>query len=56
MTWISILGTSSTGLRFVRFSPHPVETNILFFRTLWKDGYVEYAHMADIASFEVLRE
>ena len=36
------------------FSPHPVETNILFFRTLWKDGYVEYAHMADIASFEVL--
>jgi hemerythrin len=35
-------------------SPHPVETNILFFRTLWEGGYKTYAHLADIASFDVL--
>ena len=35
-------------------SPHPVETNILFFRTLWEDGYKTYAHLADITSFDVL--
>ncbi|MBF0310167.1 MAG: bacteriohemerythrin [Magnetococcales bacterium] len=37
------------------FSPHPVETNILFFRTLWEDGYRSYAHFADISSFRVLQ-
>jgi len=36
------------------FSPHPVETNILFFRTIWKNGYATYAHLADVASHEVL--
>ncbi len=36
------------------FSPHPLETNIFFFRTLWGDGYKTYAHLADIASFNVL--
>ncbi|MFW6180338.1 MAG: hemerythrin domain-containing protein [Spirochaetota bacterium] len=38
------------------FSPHPVETTILFFRTLWEGGYRTYAHLADIASFKVLED
>lgn len=38
------------------FSPHPVETNVLFFRTLWKNDYKTYAHLADIASFDVLEK
>ncbi len=37
------------------FSPHPVETSILMFRTLWEDGYRTYAHFADIVSLEILR-
>lgn len=37
-------------------SPHPVETTILFFRTLWEDSYKTYAHLADLASFQVLKE
>ena len=36
------------------FSPHPVETTVLQFRALWRDGYRTYAHYADIASFTVL--
>lgn len=36
------------------FSPHPVETSILMFRTLWVDGYRSYAHFADIVSLGVL--
>ncbi len=36
------------------FSPHPVETTILRFRSLWEDGYHTYAHYADIASFSVI--
>lgn len=36
------------------FSPHSVETNIFFFRTLWGDGYRTYAHLADIVSMDVL--
>lgn len=36
------------------YSPHPVETTILFFRALWSDGYKTYAHFADICSFEQL--
>ncbi len=36
------------------FSPHPVETNILYFRTLGDNGYKTYAHWADISSFKVL--
>jgi len=35
-------------------SPHPMETTVLFFRTQWGAGYKSYAHMADIASFDVL--
>ena len=36
------------------FSPHPVETNLFVFRTLWEDGYMTYAHLADICSLDVL--
>ncbi|MDD5300339.1 MAG: bacteriohemerythrin [Gallionella sp.] len=36
-------------------SPHPVETNIFAFRTLWGDGYRTYAHFADIVSLNVLK-
>ncbi len=35
-------------------SPHPVETTILYFRTLWGAGYKSYAHLADVASFRVI--
>lgn len=35
-------------------SPHPMETTILFFRTQWGNGYKSYAHLADIASFDVM--
>ena len=38
------------------FSPHPVETSIFIFRTLWRDGYKSYAHFADIVALEVLKE
>jgi len=38
------------------FSPHPVETNILFFRTIWESGYSTYAHLADVASHDVLKK
>lgn len=38
------------------FSPHPVEANILVFRTLWGDGYRSYAHFADIVSLDVLED
>lgn len=37
------------------FSPHPVETTVLFFRTLGRSGYRTYAHLADIASLKLLR-
>ena len=36
------------------FSPHPVETSVLTFRTLWEDGYLAYAHLADIVALKVL--
>ena len=35
-------------------SPHPMETTVLFFRTQWGGGYKTYAHLADIASFDVM--
>ncbi|HKL84933.1 MAG TPA: MBL fold metallo-hydrolase [Treponemataceae bacterium] len=38
------------------FSPHPVETNVLFFRTLWDNDYKTYAHLADMASFDLLNK
>ncbi|MDD5285078.1 MAG: bacteriohemerythrin [Desulfuromonadaceae bacterium] len=37
------------------FSPHPVETNIFVFRTLWGEGYRTYAHFADIVSLNILK-
>ena len=37
------------------FSPHPVEANIFLFRSLGENGYKSYAHWADIASFEALK-
>jgi len=37
------------------FSPHPVETSIFVFRTLWNEGYYSYGHFADIAAFDVLQ-
>lgn len=37
------------------FSPHPVETNVFFFRTMWESGYKSYSHLADIAAFDVLK-
>lgn len=36
------------------FSPHPVETSILFFRAPFEGAHKTYAHLADIASFDVL--
>jgi len=38
------------------FSPHPVETSILYFRTFWNKGYKSYGHLADIASDRILKE
>ncbi len=37
------------------FSPHPVETSILLFRTLWENGAKCYAHLADIVALSVLK-
>lgn len=37
------------------FSPHPVETTVMFFRTLDRKGYRTYAHFADIASLKLLK-
>ncbi|MBF0160121.1 MAG: bacteriohemerythrin [Magnetococcales bacterium] len=37
------------------YSPHPLETTIFHFRTLWQDGYKSYAHLADIVSLDVLK-
>ncbi|MBF0369747.1 MAG: bacteriohemerythrin [Magnetococcales bacterium] len=37
------------------FSPHPVETSLFLFRTLWENGYPTYAHFADISAFDVLK-
>jgi len=39
---------------FPAYSPHPVETNIYVFRTLWGEGYKTYAHFADIVSLSLL--
>lgn len=38
------------------FSPHPVDTNVFIFRTLWGDGYRTYGHFADIVSMSVLKD
>lgn len=36
-------------------SPHPVETSAYYFRTFWEGRYLSYAHLADIASVDVLK-
>ena len=36
------------------YSPHPVETTILYFRALWEGGYRSYGHLADIAARSIL--
>lgn len=38
------------------FSPHPVETNNYTFRVISEGGFRTYAHLADISSFDVLRD
>ncbi len=38
------------------YSPHPVETTIFHFRSMWEGGYRSYAHLADIASRRVMRD
>lgn len=50
-TWNNIEGLEVMPV----FSPHSVETNVFFFRTLWGDGYRTYAHLADIVSMDVLQ-
>jgi len=49
-TWTDINGLEVRPI----FSPHPVETSIFIFRTLWEDGYRAYAHFADIVALNVL--
>ncbi|MCE5242074.1 MAG: bacteriohemerythrin [Desulfobacteraceae bacterium] len=36
-------------------SPHPVETNILLFRAMSREGYKTYAHFSDIVGLDILR-
>ncbi|MBY0430453.1 MAG: cyclic nucleotide-binding domain-containing protein, partial [Rhodospirillales bacterium] len=48
--WNDVDGIEVMPLR----SPHPVETNIFLFRSLWAGGYRTYAHFADIAAVDVL--
>ncbi|MGD9940934.1 MAG: bacteriohemerythrin [Clostridia bacterium] len=38
------------------FSPHPVETDIFYFRAKGPDGYRTFAHLADLTAFSVLDE
>jgi hemerythrin len=38
------------------YTPHPVETNMFFFRTLWNSQYKVYAHFADVVAFDVLEK
>ncbi|MEN6327970.1 MAG: cyclic nucleotide-binding domain-containing protein [Syntrophomonas sp.] len=37
------------------YSPHPVETCVMFFRAPWDNGYNTYAHLADITALDVLK-
>lgn len=37
------------------FSPHPVETTVMHFRTMDRKGYRTYAHFADIVSLKLLK-
>lgn len=38
------------------FSPHPVETTVMYFRAMGDSGYRTYGHLADIASRRVLMD
>ncbi len=38
------------------YSPHPVETNLFYFRAKWKDTYKIYGHLADVVSFDVFKK
>jgi hemerythrin len=38
------------------YSPHPVETNLFYFRAKWKETYKVYGHLADVVSFDVLKK
>jgi hemerythrin len=38
------------------YSPHPVETNLFYFRAKWKDTYKTYGHLADVVSFDVFKK
>jgi hemerythrin len=38
------------------YSPHPVETNVFYFRAHWLDGYKTYAHLADITALKALQK
>ncbi|GAB0055780.1 Bacteriohemerythrin [Candidatus Magnetaquicoccaceae bacterium FCR-1] len=49
-TWNDIEGLEVRPIN----SPHPLETTIFIFRSLWQDGYRSYAHFADIVALEVL--
>jgi hemerythrin len=37
------------------FSPHPVETTVMHFRTIWEGGTRTYSHLADICRLPVLQ-
>ena len=49
-TWNNINGLEVKPI----LSPHPVETNIMYFRVLGESEYRSYGHLADICSFSVL--
>ena len=38
------------------YSPHPIETNLFYFRAKWKDTYKIYGHLADVVSFDVFKK
>jgi len=48
--WNNIYGLEVKAI----LSPHPVETTIFIFRTLFEDGYKTYGHFADIIDLNIL--
>jgi hemerythrin len=51
-TWNNISGLEAMPV----VSPHPVETNVFYFRTFWDGGYRSYAHLADIIALPTLEK
>ncbi|MBF0194582.1 MAG: bacteriohemerythrin [Magnetococcales bacterium] len=49
--WNSVCGLEVKPMH----SPHPVESVIFIFRTLWEGGYRSYGHFADIAANSILQ-